>query len=174
MASLITLLKPIINELLIKEIGEANIVPLKWDKKLGTDTFVFYIEIEDKEVRVKVSFDEIEDEIYKQYYFPPKYRDLDNVWNLAYEVGNTDIQYTKTNLKTILTILSTVVDITKSFIKNQSPNGLFIKGTSKELGSDNISQKSNLYRAFISKQLSDIPNYNVDTYKEGFIIIKNA
>jgi hypothetical protein len=51
---------------------------------------------------------------------------------------------------------------------------LFIKGTSKELGSDNISQKSNLYRAFISKQLSDIPNYNVDTYKEGFIIIKNA
>jgi hypothetical protein len=74
--------------------------------------------------------------------------------------------------KTLLAILSTVVDIIKDFIKNQQPEGLYIKGSSKEISGSDISQKSNLYKAFIQKQLQQVTGYGVDTHRGGFIIMK--
>jgi hypothetical protein len=171
MASHKTLLIPILNEILVKEIGEANIQPLEWTK-ISPIRYKFITYINDLTEVVTVDFQQIVDKTEKQFYFPPKYRNLNKIYNVGYEVSGTEIQFAKTDLKTLLTILSTVVDIIKDFIKNHYPKGLYIKGTEKELGSGDISKKTNLYKAFIEKQIKQIPGFGVDTYRNGFIIVK--
>ena len=171
MSSYKTLLIPIIHELLIKEIGEANITPLKWTK-VSPVRYKFLIDIGDFTEVVTVAFEPIIDDIEKQFYFPPKYRNLQKIYNVGYEISGTETQFAKTDLKTLLTILSTVVDIIKNFIENNDIDGLYVKGSEKEIGSGNTSQKTNLYKAFISKQLQQIPQFGFDTYRDGFILIK--
>jgi len=171
MASHKTLLVPILNEILVKEIGEANIKPLKWSK-LSPTKYKFLVYINDLTEVVDVDFQKITKDIEKQFYFPPKYRELKNTYNIGYLISKVEIQFAKTDLKTLLIILSTVVDIIKNFIKEQSPDALYIRGTEKELGSGDIYKKTNLYKAFIEKQIQQIHGFGVDTYRDGFIIIK--
>jgi len=171
MSSYKTLLVQILNEVLINEIGEATIPPVKWIR-VSPIQYRFLIDIGDFTEVVSVDFQPIVDKVEKQFYFPPKYRNLKNIYNIGYEVSGTEIQFAKTDLKTLLIILSTVVDIIKDFIKNQQPEGLYIKGTEKELGSNDISKKRNLYKAFIEKQIKKISGFGIDTYRDGFIIVK--
>jgi hypothetical protein len=171
MASYKTLLVPIIQEILIKEIGEANIEPLEWEKVSPTK-YQFTINIYDSTEVVTVYFEQVLEDA-RQFYFPPKYRHLNRIYNVGYDVSGTEIQFAKTDLKTLLSVLSTIIDIIKDFIKNHYPKGLFIMGTAKEIGSKDISKKTNLYKAFIGKQLQQIPNFNFDTYKDGFILVKD-
>jgi hypothetical protein len=170
MASHKTLLIPLIQEILVKEIGEANITPIKWTK-LSSTRYKFLIDIGDFTETVSVDFDLIIDQVEKEYYFPPKYRNLNKMYNVGYEVSGTEVQFAKTNLKVLLTILSTVIDIVKDFIESQNPEGLYIRGSEKELGSGDISKKTNLYKAYLKKQVDQLPNYKVDTYRDGFIVI---
>lgn len=172
MASKSTLLVPILEELLVKEIGEANIQPLEWSQN-GPFQYSFNINVEGKDERVEVNFTQIIDDIEMQFYFPPKYRNLTNIFNIGYDISGVEKQFAKTPIKTLLIILSTVVDIIKDFIKYRSIlDGLFIKPVEKgEKGES--SQKSTLYKAFIKKQLEQISNYSYDTYRDGFILIKN-
>jgi hypothetical protein len=65
-----------------------------------------------------------------------------------------------------------VVDIIKNHINTNDIDGLYIKGSEKEIGSGDISQKTNLYKAFISKQLQQISDFGFDTYRNGFILVK--
>lgn len=171
MASYKTHLISILNEVLIKEIGEANISPLKWTR-VSPIRYKFLADINDYTEVVTVDFEQIEDDISKQFLFPPKYKNLNKIYNVGYNISGDEIQYTKTDLKTLLTILSTVTDIVKDFIQKQSIDGLFIKGNSKQIGDSDISKKSNIYKAFIQKQLQQIPGYGVDTHRDGFIIVK--
>lgn len=171
MASYKTLLTPILTEILMKEIGEANINPLKWEK-VSPIKYAFLININGEEEQVIVDFQQITDESLKQFYFPPKYRNLKKIYNVGYEISGTEIQFAKTDLKTLLVILSTVVNIIKDFIIKHYPNGLYVKGTEKELGSGDITKKTNLYKAFVEKQIKQIPGFGVDTYRDGFIIVK--
>jgi hypothetical protein len=171
MSSYKTLLVPIINEILVKEIGEANIQPLKWTR-VSPVKYKFLIDINDFTEVATVYFDQIEGDIEKQFYFPPKYRNLTRIYNAGYNISGDEVQYAKTDLKTLLTILSTVVDIIKDFIKNQQPEGLYVRGSSKEIDGSDISQKSNLYKAFVMKQIEQIPNFGVDTHRKGFIIVR--
>lgn len=171
MSSHKTLLVPIIHELLIKEIGEANIIPLKWTR-VSPIKYKFLIDIGDFTEVVNVDFETIINDIEKQFYFPPKYRNLQRIYNVGYEVSGSETQFAKTDLKTLLIILSTVVDIIKNFIENNDIDGLYIRGSEKEIGSGNTSQKTNLYKAFVSKQLQQIPQFGFDTYRNGFILIK--
>jgi hypothetical protein len=170
MASYKTLLIPILSEILVKEIGDANIPPIKW-KRISPVKYKFITYINDLTEIVSVDFQLIIDNIEKQFYFPPKYRNLDKVYNVGYEISGIEVQFAKTDLKTLLTILSTVVDIVKDFIEKQQPDGVYIRGNAKELGSTDVSKKTNLYKAFIQKQIQTIPEYGVDTYRNGFIII---
>jgi hypothetical protein len=178
MASYSTLLVPLINEILLKEIGEANIQPLKWTQ-VALTRYKFLVDIGDFTETVTVDFEKLIEPETKQFYLPQKYRNLKNIYNVGYEVSGTELQLAKSDMKTLLTILSTVVDIVKHFLDKNNIDGLYIKGTAKEVGSKDISQKSNLYKAFIKKQLEQIPNFDFDTYKdrstqkEGFILIKN-
>lgn len=172
MASKSTLLIPILEEILVKEIGEANIQPLEWSQN-GPFQYSFNINIEGKDEIVEVNFTQILDDIERQFYFPPKYRNLTNIFNIGYDISGIEKQFKKTDLKTLLIILSTVVDIIKDFIKHRSIlDGLFIKPTEKG-EKEESSQKSTLYKAFIKKQLEQISNYSYDTYRDGFILIKN-
>ena len=172
MASYSTLLVPLIKEMLIKEIGEANIQPLKWTQVAPT-RYKFLVDIGDFTETVTVHFDQLSAIEHRQYYLPQKYRDLENIYNVGYGVSGTEIQLAKSDLKTLLTILSTVINIVKDFISKNDIDGLHIKGTPKELDSKDISQKSNLYKAFIKKQLGQMSDFGFDTYKDGFILIKN-
>ena len=171
MASHSTLLVPLIKEMLMKEIGEANIQPLKWTQ-VALTRYKFLVDIGDFTQTVTVDFDKFREDEIKQFYLPQKYRDLEDVYNVGYAVSGTESQFAKSDLKTLLTILSTVVDIVKDFISKNYVDGLYIRGTAKDIDSKDISQKSNLYKAFIKKQLEQIPDFGFDTYKDGFILIK--
>ena len=166
-----TLLIPILEQILVKEIGEANIPPLAWEKMSPTK-YKFLVDINDFTEVVAVDFEHIEDEGAKQFYFPPKYRHLENVYNVGYVVSRTEVQYTKTNLKTLLTILSTVVDIIKNFLNEVNPDGLFIRASEKELGSGDTSQKSNLYQAFLKRGIDSTPGWASDGYRDGNFVVK--
>ena len=171
MASHSTLLVPLIKEMLIKEIGEANIQPLKWTQ-VALTRYKFLVDIGDFTQTVTVDFDRFVDDEIKQFYLPQKYRDLEDVYNVGYAVSGTESQFAKSDLKTLLTILSTVVDIVKDFLNKNEVDGLYVRGTAKNIDSKDISQKSNLYKAFIKKQLEQIPDFGFDTYRDGFILIK--
>ena len=168
-----TLLVPILEQILVKEIGEANIPPLAW-KKMSPTKYKFLVDINDFTEVVTVDFERIEDKYSKQFYFPPKYRSLENVYNVGYLVGRTEVQYTKTDLKTLLSILSTVVDIIKNFLNEVSPDGLFIQGSEKELGSGDTSQKTNLYQAYLKKGIDSTSGYKSDGYKNGNFVVKTG
>ena len=171
MASHSTLLVPLIKEMLIKEIGEANIQPLKWTQVAPT-RYKFLVDIGDFTQTVDVHFDQFSEIEYRQYYLPQKYRNLENVYNVGYAVSGAELQFAKSDLKTLLTILSTVVNIIKDFISKNDVDGLYIQGTAKDIDNKDTSQKSNLYKAFIKKQLEQIPDFGFDTYRDGFILIK--
>ena len=171
MSSHSTLLVPLINEILLKEIGEANIQPLKWTQVTPTE-YKFLADIGDSTETVDVLFDQFSAIEHRQYYLPQKYRDLENVYNVGYAISGAELQFAKSDLKTLLTTLSTVVDIVKDFISKNDIDGLYIQGTAKDIDNKDISQKSNLYKAFIKKQLEQIPDFGFDTYKDGFILIK--
>jgi hypothetical protein len=64
------------------------------------------------------------------------------------------------------------VDIIKDFIKTQNLDGLYIKGSEKELGIGDITKKTNLYKSYIKKQIDQMSNFKLDTYRDGFIIVK--
>jgi len=169
MASYKTHLIPILNEVLLKELGEANIPPLKWTR-VSPVRYKFLADINDYTEVVTVDFEQIEDDYSKQFYFPPKYRNLNKIYNVGFNIAGDDMQYAKTDLKTLLTILSTVVDIIKDFIKTHPIDGLYIRGNSQN--SDSINKKTNIYKAFIQKQLNTIPGFSSTSYRDGFIIVK--
>jgi hypothetical protein len=172
MSSYSTLLIPIINEILVKEIGDASLPPLKWTK-VSPYRYKFLIDIGDFTEVATVTFEQITDNVDKQFYFPPKYRNLNNVFNIGYDISGSETQYTKTDLKTLLKIMSTIVSIIKDFIQDKLfLDGLFIQSSEKNLGSGDNSQKNNLYKAYLKQQLNTIPGYNMDSYRNGLIIIK--
>jgi len=173
MAYLSTHLSSIITEVLLQEIGEANISPLKWNQN-NPNRYTFSIDIEGEKQQVTVDFEKM-NKIYLEFYFPPSIRNsIQTAYNVAYNVGGDEYQFTQTNLKTILTIMSTIVDIVKHFIQQNKPDGLYIKGNSTIRGGENISKKNTLYDAYIQSQIKNIPEYNGGTGKDGgFIIVKN-
>jgi hypothetical protein len=175
MTSYKTFLVPLIKEILIQEIGEANIKPLDW-KPISPYRYEFSIPINNTPETVTVEFNPIADKDVRLNYFPAKYRYLSDVFNVSYTIKGVEKQFAKTDLKTLLIIISTIVDIIKYFIKTRrNLDGLFIMGSPKELSNNDITQKNNLYKAFIQKQLYQIPEFGFDTYKDGFILVnKNS
>lgn len=170
MSSKSTLMVPILKEILMKEIGEANLSPLNW-KQVSPVQYKFLVDINDFTEVVTVDFEEGDDEL-KAIYLPPRYRNAKTFYNIAYEVSGVETQFAKSDMKTLLTILSTVVDIIKNFINKNQPDTLYISATEKIGGEQNIKQKSNLYQAFLKRGIKQVPGYAIDTYRNGNIIVK--
>lgn len=173
MSSYKTLLVPIIEQVLIKEIGEANIPPLKWTQ-VSPFRYKFLIDIDDYTEVVTVEFQQLIDTIEKQFYLSHKYVHLYNVFNVGYDVSGNENQFKKSNVKTLLQILSTVVNIIEYFISNNLfLDGFYIRATPKSIDSSSNIQKINLYKAFINKNLSKIKNFSTEWHRDGLILIKN-
>jgi hypothetical protein len=171
MSKLSTNLIPILEQLLVKEIGEASFPPLKWEQ-LTPLRFRFEIYIEEELSYVNVEFDRGGDAA-KEFFLPPAYRNVKSFYNVGFDIDGTETQYAKTNIKILLQIMSTIVDIVKYFIKTRQPDALCFIATEKNRNSNNL-QKSNLYQAFIKKGINSIPGYISDTYKDFYIVVKNA
>jgi hypothetical protein len=171
MSKFSTNLVPILEQLLIAEIGEASFPPLKWEQ-LTPLRFRFEIYIEEELSYVNVEFDRGGDAA-KEFFLPPAYRNVKSFYNVGFDIDGTETQYAKTNIKILLQIMSTIVDIVKYFIKTRQPDALCFIVTEKNRNSNNL-QKSNLYQAFIKKGISSIPGYTSDTYKDFYIVVKNA
>jgi hypothetical protein len=170
MSSKKTLLLPLVNEILLKEIGEANITPLNWSKQ-SENHYKFLVDINDYTEVVDVLFDQV-DEISRQFYFPSKYRHLNHIYNIGFTVSGTDKQYAKSTISRILHILSTVVDIVKSWESQQDDlDGFFINPVG--LDSQMRDKKSSLYLAYLHKQLEHLPDSTIDWYRDGIIVLKN-
>lgn len=170
MSSYSTLLTTILKEVLVKEIGEANIAPLKWSRTSPL-VYKFLVDINDYTEVVTVDFEE-GDDTSKGIFLPPRYRDAKTFYNIAYNISGVETQYTKADMKTLLQILSTVVSIVKDFIQKNQPDALYIAASEKIKGSQDTTQKANLYQAFLKKGIGSIKGYGVDTYRDGNIIVK--
>lgn len=170
MSKLSTNLVSILEQLLVKEIGEASIPPLDWIQRTPID-FQFEIDINGESNYVNVEFERGGDAT-KEFFLPPAYRDAKSLYNVGFDIEGTETQFAKTNTKTLLQIISTVVDIVKHFIKTRQPDALSFIATEKNRDSNNM-QKSNLYQAFIKKGISSIPGYTSDTYRDFYIVVKN-
>ena len=168
MSSKSTLMVPILKEILMKEIGEANLSPLDW-KQVSPEQYKFLVYINDFTEVVNVDFEEVSDETSIEYYLPPLYRDIPYFYNIAYEVSGSEIQFAESDMKTLLKILSTIVDIVKDFIKKNQPEVMFLQAIEKN---DTSKQKANLYQAFLKQGIKQLPRYKTDTYRDGNIIVK--
>jgi hypothetical protein len=169
MSSKSTLMLPILNEILMKEIGEANLPPLDW-KQVSPKRYKFLVDINDFTEVVTVDFEQ-GDDVEKNFYLPPKYRKVDTFYNAAYEVSGNENQFDKTNLKTLLQILSTVVTIVEDFVTKNKPEVLRIGASEKNLGKGDNIQKLNLYKAYIRKSLEKNTKYNSMLVKDGILIV---
>jgi hypothetical protein len=164
-----TLMIPILKEILMKEIGESNIPPLDW-KKVRPTKYKFLVDIGEFTETVTVEFEDFDQSsVLKQFHLPAKFQTLDKTYNVAYDVSGDDVQFSQSDIKTLLKILSTVVSIIKDFISIKDPNALYIEATEKQEGKI---QKSNLYKAYILQQLKTIPGYQAESRREGELIFK--
>lgn len=169
MSKMSTLMIPILKEILMKEIGQANIPPLDW-RKLSPVRYKFLVDVGAFTETVTVQFENFDqDEVSKQFYLPAKFQSLDKTYNVAYDVSGDDVQFSQSDIKTLLIILSTVTAIVKDFIASEDPNALYIEATEKQEGRI---QKSNLYKAYILQQLKTIPGYQAESRREGELIFK--
>jgi len=163
---------PLLKEILMKEIGESNITPLPFTRTsklkykalvdIGDFTETITVELED------FNGEKLNDAT-RHYYLPNFLVDLAKTYNVVYNIGGSTTQLQKTDIKTLLTVLSTVAAIIKDFIASEDPNALYIQATEKQQGKI---QKSNLYKAYILQQLKTIPGYQAESRREGELIFK--
>jgi hypothetical protein len=116
----------------------------------------------------------IEDDITKQYYFSkvPNYKNKE-FYNVEFTINGIENQALKSDIKTILRIMTTLSYIVKEFIQNNNPDGLYIEATNKDINLlTGKEQKSYLYQAYLDKQIKTLTNYNLYTIRDGFNIIK--
>lgn len=171
MSKLSTNLVSILEQLLVNEIGEASIPPLKWEQ-ISPIRFGFDIDIEGEPKFVNVEFERGGDAS-KEFFLPPAYRNVKSFYNVGFDIEGTESQFAKTNTKTLLQIMSTVVDIIKYFLETRNPGALsFIP--SEKINNKGLKQKSNLYQAFIKKGINSVPGYISDTYRDFFIVVKTS
>ena len=112
----------------------------------------------------------IYDEETRKFYLPEKYWGLDRIFNIRFEIGGVETQYTKTDLKTYLTIMSTIVDIIKHFIeRNDYIDGIYFRGNRLSLRKSN--QKINFYETILYNKLNEFPHFTAEKFKNGFIIV---
>lgn len=110
-------------------------------------------------------------EALKNSVIPNEFKKSTNIFNLAYNVGGVDLQFKPSNSETLLRTMSTVTAIANDFINEINPDLLYVEPTAKKSGGSKL-QKSDLYKAFIWKQLDKITGYDAEQRHEGFIVYK--
>jgi hypothetical protein len=173
MASLRTLISEILDKIIINEIGEASVEPLDY-KKISNTYYSFIFEYSDISYVVKVQFTLIEDNVTKQYYFlkVPNYKNKE-FYNVEFTINGIESQALKSDIKTILKIMTTLSYIIKEFIQENNPDGLYVEASNKDINLlTGKEQKSYLYQAYLDKQIKTLTNYSLYTIRDGFNVIK--
>lgn len=153
---------------LLKEVGQGVYPPLPWFKT--TDLiYYFYCDINGKNIKVDVDFEKFRDKQQRQEFLNDIMADYEECYNLVFHINGTDKQDKKTNIKTLLVIMSTVMDILKVFIQKFNPDCILIKSTEKEISSKT---KYNLYKAYIDHNINKIEGYSYQGGNKGHLVVK--
>jgi hypothetical protein len=173
MASLRILIKEIVEQFIIQEIGEGTLEPFKYNK-ITNLKYKFDFQYENENFEVEVDFEKLYDMEYKQYYFSkiPNYKNK-LFYNVSFSVNGDQHQASSTDLKTLLKIMSTLSYIIKDFISIVKPDGLYVEATDKN---DDLikgkKQKFSTYQAYLDKQIESLTGYKVYLNRDGINIIK--
>jgi len=152
----LNILKNIIKESSIKEIGDLKNIQTYSYQKIKPNSYTFETEFGN----VDVNFDEF---FYKDWEgFKVDYNQYDysgKVYNISYTIDDVTSQIEKTNYKELIKIMSTIRDIVEDFISSSSPYALLMFGIDKSGGVSSDKQKNSLYLLLASKHLP--PNYRI-------------
>lgn len=175
MSSIARHLKSIIAEILI-EVGEGTSKTYFY-KKRNEFQYTFVAKLgNNMSEEVTVDFEDANDNPeFTQRLVTNRFPAVKTIYNVGYKVGDTEFQFVRSDLKVLLRIISTVLAIVIEFIHENEPDMLFIKGSNKTSDPTDKGerQKTNLYKAFLWKQLEKIPDYNAEDRLGGFIVYKN-
>jgi hypothetical protein len=96
---------PLLKEILIKEVGEANIPPLPFTR-INKLEYKSPVNIENFSETITVKFQDFHGEnitdFSRQYYLPNFLIDLPRTYNVVYSIGESTTQLQKTNIKILL------------------------------------------------------------------------
>ena len=151
-------------EFLNEELWDYTPVPFKFIKKYKTDTKTLTYEYGFIIKDVK-----IDEKLIDVTYFCLLTKDKNHgIYELQYKPVDENITYeTQTNYGNISTILSTVMEITKDFIKKTGEDTILKGSISEDEPIENINQRNRVYIAFLKKHLkSQFPNHNTDYYRD--------
>lgn len=126
---------------LLKEIGE-GVAPYKWtgpEDRVGSVEYYFTTEDND-------------------YYKVKFVNTMDNDWGLAFYANND--YGVITNKGRQFKIISTIMDIIKSFVEEYPVDLIRFTGSDKEGATTN--QRDLLYRAYLNKNINKLPGYHAE------------
>jgi hypothetical protein len=146
---------------IVNESGDLQNIKSYPYNKFGNKNYSFdvneintYVEVEFSNLK---SLDDTEfkttTQIYNDYMKPD-----DKSYNIGYDVGGDQYQFTKTNIGVYNRIMKTIVDIIQDFISNVKPYSLWIVGTSKNNILTN-SQKNLIYYNISHHNM--VPGYRI-------------
>jgi hypothetical protein len=139
---------------LLKEIGE-GVTPYKWsgpEERFGG--IIYYFTTEDNDY-YKVRFDGT----------------IDNGWELNFYVRDKD-EYSSgaiTNKGRQFKVISTIMDIMKSFIEEYPADLITFTGSDKE--TSNVNQRDLLYQAYVKKNIHKFPDWKYEIHGNGGIAL---
>lgn len=175
MASMSFHLRNLIEEIILKEIGDSSSKSYKF-KKIRFDKYEFIASLgENIKEQVIVDFQnldinsEFKDKLLQNIFIPSN-----KMFNVGYNIQGNEFQFRKTDIKVLLRIMSTVVNIVIEFIKESNPDLLYVMGTPRKKGGLDSDKKSTLYQAFVEKQLDKIPGYSCEYRLNGFVVYKDS
>jgi hypothetical protein len=126
---------------LLKEIGE-GVTPYKWsgpEDRIGSVEYYFTTEDND-------------------YYKVKFVGTMDNDWGLAFYANNDSGVITNKGRQ--FKIISTIMDIIKSFVEEYPVDLIRFTGSDKEGATTN--QRDLLYRAYLNKNINKLPGYHAE------------
>jgi hypothetical protein len=149
----------------LNEIGEGTAKPFKWKLEVKASDYINYI--------TKSNLSGLEYDILFR-------KDHQDVYNLEYSVHYDS--YTpgsfkeETNVGDMFSLMSTIIEIVKSFVKEFNPSEINFSGSpnkhEKEYQKD-LNQRNKLYLAFIEKNLKKyFPDAELNVYRRNMISIK--
>jgi len=167
-------LKNIIKESYIKEIGDLKNIETYPYNKESMRNYSFDSNLGE----VSVHFDTVTPFDFqrikvKNTDFNPQ---EDEQYNISFDIGGTQSQFTKSNYSELVKIVATVKEIIDNFIKTYSPYSLLITGVDKKGEIKTDKQKNTLYLMIATKnipqgyRLSEAVAFEV----EGYILFKES
>jgi hypothetical protein len=103
-----------------------------------------------KEIGLDINFIDIKGKLLD---FLPEYLNPKNSFNVSFSINGTDDQAYKTDLKSYLPIMKSVVNVIKEFIQSDDPDLLMIISSDRTGAKSNDPKKDKIYKVLVQKFL---------------------